>query len=75
MRRIILTAKTLKEVLERCKKDIFESLSVLKNNLDDADAVEAIGEHIEKLLREWKGIYSLYDFCLRYRAVVIIKYC
>ena len=75
MRDIILTAKTLKRLLERHKKDISESLFVLKNNLDDADTVEAIEKYIEKLLREWEGIYSLYCFCLRYEAVVVIEDC
>ena len=75
MRDIILMAKTLKRLLERHEKDIFESLSVLEINLDDAARVAAIEEHIEKLQEVKDGIYSLYDFCLRYRAVVIIEYC
>ena len=73
MRGLFLTGKTLKEVLERREKDIFESLSVLEINLDDAERVAAIEEHIEKLQEEKDGIYSLYDFCLRYRAVVIVE--
>ena len=75
MRDIILTAKTLKEVLERHEKDTFESLSVLEINLDDAERVAAIKKNIEKLQEEWDGIFSLFFFCLYYDAVIIIEYC